>query len=215
MNTLMQFGLVGLAALLPLALAALVGYIRKLRPERELTLRLRAQARLPELDLGSKAGLLKMRWAGKPVESLVVSRWSLVNSGSQPIRRTDFDADLRIRFPKHNFLGASIYAGDPLELESRVRNALSNQKTGFALKPLLWNRKESADFTVVTKKPVTDVNQLDVDARIVSGRVRLVDDTGTDRERVLRQQRNIFLAMAYAGAVAAIVSLLLSVLLLR
>ena len=203
MNVFLQVGLFVLAALLPVALAALVGYIRKFRPERELTLRLRSQARLPELDLGSKAGLLEMRWAGQTVESLVVSRWSLVNSGSQPVRRNDFDDSLRIRFPKHDFLGASIYDSDPPELKSRVRNALSNQKTGFALKPLLWNTKESAGLTIVTIKPITSVDQVDVDARIVSGRVRLVDDTGTDRARALRQKRMLFLSMGYASGLAA------------
>lgn len=203
MSVFLQVGFFVLAALLPVALAALAGYIKKLRPERELTLRLRAQALLPELDLGSKAGLLEMKWAGQPVESLVVSRWSLVNSGSQPIRRNDFDDDLRIRFPKQNFLGTSVYTGDPPELKSRVRDALSNQSTGFALKPLLWNTKESVDLTVVTKKRII-MKDVDVDARIVSGRVRLVDDTGTDRARALRQKRMLFLAMVYASGLAAV-----------
>lgn len=210
MNIFVQLGLVIIAALVPVALAVFARYIRKLRPERELTLRLRVQARLPELDLGSKAGMLQMRWAGRVVESLVVSRWSLANSGSQPIRRNDFDDSLRIRFPNHDFLGTSIYDGDPPELESRVRSALSNQKTGFTLKPLLWNTKESVDLTVVTKKPITSIDQVDIDARIVSGRVRLVDDTGTDKERALRQQRNLFLAIAYGSILAATIAFIVS-----
>lgn len=203
MNIVIQVGIVLVATLIPVVLATLVGKIKRLRPERELTLRLRSQARLPELDLGSKAGLLELRWAGQQVESLVVSRWSLNNSGSQPIRRDDFDDDLRILFPKHDFLGTSVHSADPHQLKSRAKDALSNLETGFALKPLLWNTKESVDLTVVTKKPISNVDQLDIDARIVSGKVRLVDDTGTERARASKQQRNQILAMVYASALAA------------
>lgn len=213
MSIVVQVGFVVLSALLPIVLAVLVRSLRRFRPERELTFRLQSQARLPELDLGSKAGLLEMKWAGQPVNKLVISRWSLTNSGVQPVRRDDFDDDLRIQFPKHNFLGAWIFAGDPPELKSRVRNALSTLDTGFAISPLLWNPKESVDLTVITEEPISDVDELDIDARIVSGRVRLVDDTGTERVKEERQQRRLLLAMAYAGVIAATVVVILTLLL--
>lgn len=204
MDVIMQIGFVILAALLPVVLAILARASRKLRPERELTLRLRSQARLPELDLEPKADLLEIRWAGQPVSTLFVSRWSLTNSGAQPIRRDDFDDDLRIQFPKCNFLGASVFAGDPPELASRVRDALSTLDTGFTLKPLLWNPKESVDLTVITKDPISSVDQLALDARIVSGKVRLVDDAATEKARARRQERRLLFAMTYASLLAAI-----------
>ena len=214
MNIILQVGLVALSAALPVILAILARSFRRLRPDRELTFRLQSQAQLPELDLGAEAGLLEMKWAGRPINKLVISRWSLINSGAQPVRRNDFDDDLRIQFPKHKFLGASIFAGDPFELESRVRSALSTLDTGFALSPLLWNPKESVDFTVVTEEPISKVDELDIDARIVSGRVRLVDDTGTERTKEARQQRRLVLAMAYASVIAAMVAGVLFALLL-
>lgn len=210
MDFIMQFGLIVVSALIPVVLAIFVWLGKKIRPERELKLRLRSQARLPSLDLGKKADLLEIRWAGQPVDSLVVSRWSLTNSGTQPIRREDFDDDLRIKFPNCKFLGTSVFATDPPELRARVRNALSMLKTGFALKPLLWNPKESVDLTVITEKPIANVDQVTLDARIVSGKVRVVDDTATERVRAGRQERNVLLAMAYAGMIAAIVATVLA-----
>lgn len=197
-------GLAILSAAIPLIIAAIANILKKSHPEREFTFTLRSQARLPELDLGSKANLLELKWAGQGVDSLVVSRWRLINSGYQPIRKEDIDETISIQFPENDFLGASVYKGDPLELEKRVKDAFINTNIGFKINPVLWNTKESVDFTVVTKKPFSEINKVLVGARVVSGRVKLTDETQPDRNQSMRQQKTIFLAMGFASIVTAI-----------
>ena len=210
MNIWIQIGFVAISAAVPLLIAWAVSYLRRLRPERELTLRLRSQVSLPGLDLESEVGPLEMAWAGEKIDNLVISRWRLSNSGPKSIRSADFDGDMKVEFPEHNFLSVSVSSGDPHQLEARAREAISKEIEGFAVKPLLWNTKESIDLTIVTQEAIRNVNQLEIDARIESGKVKLVDDTGSDRAQTETQMRNMALAMAFAAIVAAVMGLILS-----
>jgi len=174
------------------------GRLRK--TDRQLTLHLKSQNKLPNLDLGSQSKQLELRWAGQPIDNITVSRFSITNSGKQEIKREDFDGNVNINFPKETLLGISFVDAIPSSLESKAKESLLPAENGFDLKPMLWNPKESIDIMVVTKQAV-QMKDCKFNARIASGKVNTIDDRDlTDDKSEL--PFNIIKAMVATGLLA-------------
>lgn len=187
MNILTEIG-IGVAS--PL-LATLILYLfsRLNTTKRQLTFRLKSQNKLPNLDLGTESKQLELKWAGQAIGGITVSQLSIFNSGKQEIKHDDLDGDISITFPKENLLGISLANTMPSSFETKVKQSLLPTENGFAIKPMLWNCKESIDITIITKQPLQK-EDCKINARIAAGKFKLVDDRESgnytlDRDKIL------------------------------
>lgn len=173
MNILMEIG-IGVAS--PL-LATLILYLfsRLNTTKRQLTFRLKSQNKLPNLDLGTESKQLELKWAGQTISGITVSQLNIFNSGKQEIKLDDLDGDINVTFPKENLLGISLINTIPPSFETKVKQSLLPSDDGFAIKPMLWNCKESIDITIITKQPFQK-QDCKINARIAAGQFKLVDD---------------------------------------
>ena len=164
----------------PLLVAYILYLFSRLNPnKRQLTLRLKSQNKLPNLNLGSESKKLEIKWDGQSIDEITVAQLSISNSGKQEIKREDFDSDIKVTLPKENLLGISFINAVPPSFESQAKDALSPTEDGFILKRMLWNCKESVNIMVITKQPLKK-KDCKLDVRITAGKINIIDNREAD-----------------------------------
>jgi hypothetical protein len=104
---------------------------------------------------------MQILYKGRPVEQGYLILIKIINSGSSPIRKDDFERPISIKFNKEaSILSAEIANTDPEELEASASYNVRN----MTLEPCLMNKGDSITLRFIVNKLRGDIS---IDGRIV------------------------------------------------
>jgi hypothetical protein len=118
-------------------------------------------------------GRLTIFFADREVSSVALITVTLVNVGSQPIRREDFDGPLRIQYGDHaEVLDADVISVEPASLSPELSLPVDGNEQESAARrsveitPLLLNSRDSISIETIVDGHDGSVDSVTVDGRI-------------------------------------------------
>jgi hypothetical protein len=129
-------------------------------------------------------GRLRVLFADREVSSVGLITVTLVNIGSQPIRREDFDRPLRIRYGDYaEVLDVDVVSTEPASLSPEVSVAIASDcepgspPRSVELAPLLLNSRDSISIEAVVDCHDGSADSVTVDGRIAGiAELQRIDD---------------------------------------
>lgn len=102
---------------------------------------------------------LEIRFEGQPVKNVQLLVIKLINDGYVPIKRDDFEKEVKFQFPRAKILTAEKIHFNP----ENIGTQLSYRDDWLTIDPVLFNRKDYIKFKLL----LSDYTGMTIDARIV------------------------------------------------
>lgn len=103
---------------------------------------------------------LEIRFAGEVVKDVRLIVIRLINDGSQPIKKDEFQGQIKIAFPNATVFSAETVKSNPKNLGVEI---LIHNGKEVCLTPVLFNRNDYIQFKVL----LSAYESMNIDARIV------------------------------------------------